>query len=106
MNIQNGLCVISKDVFGDNSIHNIQSNSSWDENPYGDNYAVVPNDMVDAIMETKGYCDIELNEDGTEVVSFTAREIPVEEPIEAPISPTEQLRADIDYIAVMMGVEL
>lgn len=87
----NNLCVISKAVFGDYNFHDIQTNSSWLSNPYGDEYAVVPADMVDDIMATRGYCDIELNEDGTEVVSFTVRDIPkVEEngEIEVPKEPT------------------
>ena len=32
--------------------------------------------------------------------------MPIEEEYEEPISETEQLRADVDYIAVMTGVEL
>ena len=72
---KNHFCVISIDVFGEYAIHDIQTNSSWTKNPY-ENYAVVPDDMVEGITETRGFCDIELNEDGTEVVAFTAREIP------------------------------
>ena len=71
----NPFCVISINTFGEYAVHDIQTNSSWSTNPYED-YAVVPDEMVEAIMETRGFCDIELNEDGTEVVSFTAREIP------------------------------
>ena len=100
------LCVISKATFGDYSVHDIQTNSCWTENPYGDEYAVVPSEMVDDIMATCGFCDIELNEDGTEIISFTAKEIPVFEEPEQPISEMEQLRADIDYLAIMSGVEL
>ena len=70
-------CVISKAVYGDYDMHDIQTNTMWTKNPYGEEYAVVPSDMVEDILATKGYCDIELNEDGTEVASFTAREIPV-----------------------------
>ena len=74
--IENVFCVISKATFGDYAVHDIQTNSLWTFNPYGDGYAIVPTDMVEDIQATKGYCNIELNEDGTEVVSFTAREIP------------------------------
>lgn len=103
---QNPLCVISKDAFSDYKIHDIQTNSGWSENPYGEEYAIVPDDMVQDIIETRGFCDIELNEDGTEVVSFVAKEIPeIPEP-ETPASEMEQLRADIDYIAIMSGVTL
>lgn len=72
----NPSCVISKATFGEYAVRDIQTNSGWGENPYGEDYAVVPDDMVTAIVETRGFCDITLNEDGTEVVSFTAREIP------------------------------
>lgn len=103
---KNHFCVISKDTFGDYEIHSIQTNSTWKKKPYGETYAVVPDEMVQEIIETRGFCDIELNEDGTEVVSFVAREIPeIPEP-ETPVSEMEQLRADIDYIAIMSGVTL
>lgn len=103
---QNPFCVISIATFGEYEIHDIQTNSSWCKNPYGEEYAVVPDNMVQDIMQTRGFCDIVLNEDNTEVVSFTAREIPVIQEPEQPVSEMEQLRADIDYIAVMTGVEL
>lgn len=89
--IENVLCIISKATFGDYAVHDIQTNSAWISNPYGDDYAVVPADMVEGIQATRGYCDIELNEDGTEVVSFVAREIPkIEEngEIDFPKEPT------------------
>lgn len=91
----NNFCVISKVTYGDYAIRNIQTNSSWTSNPYGDEYAVVPPEMVEDIMATCGYCDIELNVDGTEVVSFTAREIPeIEEPeVEREPSADEVLNA-------------
>lgn len=73
---KNHFCVISKKTFGEYNVHSIQTNSSWTKNPYGTEYAIVPDDMVEDIFKTKGFCDIELNDKGTEVVSFTAREIP------------------------------
>lgn len=73
---KNPFCVISIDTFGEYGVHDIQTNSSWTSNPYETGYAVVPDEMVEAIMETCGFCDITLNEEGTEVVSFVAREIP------------------------------
>lgn len=77
---QNPLCVISLETYGDYAIHDIQTNSGWTENPYSD-YAIVPDEMAQDIMATQGFCDITLNDDNTEVVSFTAKEIPViEEP--------------------------
>lgn len=72
----NPFCVISKNTFGNYAVRDIQTNSSWSSNPYGEEYAVVPDDMVTDIIKTRGFCDIKLNEEETEVVSFTAREIP------------------------------
>ena len=85
----NPFCVISKQTFGEYAVRDIQTNSAWGANPYED-YAVVPDDMVNEIMETRGFCDIVLNEEETEVVSFTAREIP--EIPEPPHEPTAQER--------------
>jgi hypothetical protein len=73
---KNHFCVISLTTYGEYEVHDIQTNSGWSENPYGEEYAVVPDAMVQDIMETRGFCDIILNDEGTEVVSFTAREIP------------------------------
>lgn len=70
------LCVISKGTFCEYDIRDIQTNIAWSSNPYGNDYAIVPDAMLEDIFATKGFCDIELNEDGTEVVSFTAKEIP------------------------------
>ena len=84
----NSFCVISKDTFGQYNVHDIQTNSSWSANPYGEEYAVVPDSMVADIMATSGFCDIELSEDGTEVVSFTALPIPEIEETEAEVEPT------------------
>lgn len=70
------LCVISKDTFGEFGARDVQTNSFWTENPYGEDYAVVPANLIDGVIETRGFCDIELNDDGTEIISFTPREIP------------------------------
>lgn len=85
----NSFCVISKNTFGEHNVRDIQTNSAWGANPYED-YAVVPDDMVTDIMETRGFCDIVLNEDETEIVEFTAREIP--EIPEPPHEPTAEDR--------------
>ena len=85
----NPFCVISIQTYGEYNVRDIQTSSAWSENPYED-YAVVPDDMYEAIMETRGFCDIELNEDGTEVVSFTALEIP--EIPEPPHEPSAEER--------------
>ena len=94
---KNWFCVISKATYGEYETHDIQTNSGWFENPYGDAFAVVPDDMVEDIMATKGYCDITLNDDGTEVVSFTAREIPV---IETPTNTEPTPQDDIDAMMI------
>lgn len=85
----NDFCVISKFTW-ENGGRDIQTNSGWGENPYGEDYAIVPDEMVPAIKETQGFCDIVLNEDGSEVVSFTARDIPEITPEE--LGPTLEER--------------
>lgn len=93
---KNYFCVISKEG-NENGWHDLQTNGAWCDNPYGEAYAVVPDEMVGAILETCGYCDIELNEDGTEVVSFTATEIPTfEEPEPEPTTD--------DILNALLGV--
>jgi len=98
----NAFCVISKDAVVVEDIngkkhehHDVQTNSSWGSNPYGDGYAVVPDEMVTDILETRGFCDIELNEDGTEIVGFTAREIP-EIPEPTPEPTAEERIAELE----------
>lgn len=98
----NPFCVISKDTFGEYAVHDIQTNSAWSENPYGEDYAVVPDEMVADILETRGFCDIELNEDGTEVVEFTPREIP-EIPTEEPGPTLEDRVANIEETIANSG---
>lgn len=99
----NPFCVISKNTFGEYAVRNIQTNSAWSANPYED-YAVVPDDMVPAIMETRGFCDIVLNDDGTEVVSFTAREIPNIPTPEPGPRPTDESVWDEMAKAITEGV--
>lgn len=91
----NPFCVISKATFGEYAVRDIQTNSAWTKNPYGDKYAVVPDDMVADILETRGFCDIKLNEEGTEVASFTAREIP-EIPTAEPGPTAEERIAELE----------
>ena len=94
----NPFCVISKAIYGEYAVRDIQTNSGWGANPYGNDYAVVPDDMVTDILETRGFCDIELNEDCTEVVSFTAREIP-----NIPVAEAEPTTEDI--LNALLGLE-
>ena len=70
-----------------------------------DGFAVVPDNME---TENFPFGEVEAKEiNGVMTVTkWTAGTIPeVEEP-EQPVSEVEQLRADVDYIAVMMGVDL
>ncbi|MBR4404860.1 MAG: hypothetical protein IKT30_00580 [Bacteroidaceae bacterium] len=100
---QNVFCVISKETYGEHGLHAIQTNSGWGANPYGDEYAVVPSYMVDAILETGGYCDVTYTEDGKEVASFVAREKPEPEPIPEPAEP--ETPADGDLAERVAAVE-
>ena len=73
--------------------------------PVPDGWAVIPDDMV---CENFPFGEVTAKEiDGVmTVTNWVAGTIPeVDEP-EQPISETEQLRADVDYIAIMTGVEL
>lgn len=96
----NPFCVISKQTFGEYNVRDIQTNSAWGANPYED-YAVVPDDMVTAIQETRGFCDITLNNEGTEVVSFTALPVPeIPVPVEEP-TQLDRIEAQVTYTALI-----
>ena len=73
--MSNLVCVISLNTFGEYGIRDIQTNSSWTKNPYTD-YVVVPEELIEGVLATEGFCDIELNKDRTEIVSFTPLPIP------------------------------
>ncbi len=100
---KNPFCVISKATFGEYAIRDIQTNNAWSENPYADTHVIVPDDMVQDVLATRGFCDIELNEDGTELVSFTVLEVPeIPEPepevtTEERVSALEIYSADLLY---------
>ena len=103
----NAFCIIRKEPWGEYNVHDIQDNSSWGSNPNPEEYAVVPDDMVTAIKETRGFVDIELNEDETEVVSFTALEIPeIPEPSHEPTQEERiaQLEANNSELAEQIAV--
>ena len=97
---KNNFCVISKDA-NENGWHDLQTNSAWSANPYGDDYAIVPDDMVEAIMETCGYCNITLNRDGTEVVSFEKMSIPTFPEPEPQPTQLDIIEAQVTYTALM-----
>lgn len=98
---KNPFCVISIVTYGEYEIHDIQTNSSWSSNPYETGYAVVPDEMIESIVETRGFCDIVLNEDETEIVSFTAREIPVIPESESEPTQLDRIEAQVTYTAMM-----
>ena len=49
---ENSCCVISKEAYGEHAVHDIQTNSAWTSNPYGEAYSVVPDDLVPEILAT------------------------------------------------------
>ena len=96
---KNPFCVISKNA-NENGWRDLQKNSAWSANPDTDYFVVVPDDMVEAIWETCGYCDITLNEDGTEVASFKATEIPVFPEPEVEPTQLDYIEAQVTYTAM------
>ena len=75
----------------------------FDNIPNG--YAVIPDDMT---TDNFPFGEILVKEiDGVMTVTkWIAGTIPEVEEQETPVSEIEQLRADIDYIAIMTGVDL
>ena len=80
---KNPFCVIKIEA-NENGWHDLQSNSSWSSNPYGDEFVEVEDELVESIMETAGYCDITLNEEGTKCIAF----VPTEKPVVPEPEPT------------------
>lgn len=103
---ENPFCIISKEAFDELNVRSIRTSTAWLDNPDPDNFAVVPDDMVPSILNTSGFCDIELNEDGTEVVAFTAKEIPeLPEPEDSP-TQLDIIEAQVTYTAMMTDTML
>ena len=94
--------VISLNTYGEYNVRDIQQNSAWRQNPY-DDYAEVPDSMVETILSTRGFCDITVV-DGV-VTDFTALEIPeIPEPKPEPTEIELQWQAITDLeIAQMEG---
>lgn len=68
-------------------------------------YIEVPKDLESALVSSKGFCDLVIKEGVlTDVVPRMDRESDREYNLD--VSPMEQLRADIDYLALMSGVNL
>lgn len=71
------------------TLHDIQQNSAWSENPYGDAYAIVPDDMVNEVMACGCWCNIEV-QNGV-LTKITKVEPPV-------IPPTPHEPTDIEIL--------
>ena len=82
--------------------HGLQSQSNRAE-CWLDGWVAVPQELCQIAWDCGGYCDLELNKKGV-LVGI----IPKEQPPRPEPEPTDQerLRADVDYLAVMMGVSL
>lgn len=91
---ENPFCVIKTEP-DENGWHDLQSNSSWSSNPYGDGFIEVEDELVPSILETGGYCDITLNEEGTKCIAFVALEKPVIPDEETEAEPTADELMDI-----------
>lgn len=106
------ICIISKEPQGEYAVHDIQTCTAWGSNPNPTDYAIVPLDMVEDIMSTCGFVDIVLNDDGTEVVSFTALPIPeipvpeAEPTLEERVSELEIYNADLLYQVCLLQLGL
>lgn len=101
---KNPFCVISKNA-NENGWYDIQTNSAWSSNPYGDGYAEVLDELVEGAMETCGYLIPTFNEDGTKMIAFTPTEIPVlPEPEPEPTPTTNAASWDEMAAAIEEGV--
>lgn len=68
-------------------------------------WVAVPPQLEEAAWSCKGFCDLTI-QDGV-LVGLTPGQIPeVETPEQSEPTEMEQLRADVDYLAIMTGVEL
>ena len=83
-----------------------QSHRAPGENWNGAGWLSVPAELEPAVAACAPWCELEIGP-GPDGVDVLLGVTPLERPRPEP-EPTveEQLRADIDFIAVMMGVEL
>lgn len=61
----------------------------YDEEQH-ESFAIFPDSMIDELLATEGFCELELSEDGKEVISFTPLEIP--DYAKEPTEPTAEER--------------
>lgn len=86
------------------TLHDIQQNSTWSENPYGESYAVVPDDMVDEVLSVGCWCSI-TTENGvlTSITKVEPPYIPEPEPqptdIEILQKENHLLRAQVEALS-------
>lgn len=64
----------------------------------------VPSNLESAVWDTLGWCDLTI-EDG-KLIDIIPTEKPEPVPVEYEPTDMEKLRADVDYISVMTGVDL
>lgn len=83
--------------------HGLQSQSGR-TSCWLDGWIEVPSNLESQIWATVGYCDLQI-ENG-KLVGITPTERPEPEPVAPTPTEMEQLRADVDYLSVMTGVEL
>ncbi len=81
--------------------HGIQSQSHR-EKCWLEGWVAVPEELTAAVWACGGYCDLELSDRG-ELTGVTPKQRPQ---AEEPPSESEQLRADLDYLAAVAGVSL
>ena len=70
-----------------------------------DGWIEVPSHLESKVWATMGHCNLVINDDVLVDVIETERPDPDPEP-PRPVSDMEQLRADVDYIALIGGIEL
>ena len=93
-------------IDGENNFHPFEFQDQRDE-CWLQEYIEVPKSLDSTLMLSKGYCDLVI-EGGvlTNIIPRPDCEPDAEENTSTREVDFEQLRADIDYIAVMTGVEL
>ncbi len=83
--------------------HPIQSQSGR-SSCWLDGWIEVPANLEAQVWATVGYCDLQI-ENG-KLVGITPTERPEPEPVTPTPTELEQLRADVDYLSIMTGVDL
>ena len=97
---KNNFCVISKEA-NENGWHDLQTNSAWSANPYGDDYAEVLDELIDDAFATGGYLIPIFNEDETKMIDFVTIEIPVLPQPKPQPTQLDIIEAQVTYTALM-----